>query len=135
SVGVSRLGSGVGRTDLHGRGTCREPHPRSADFPAEPCVDHGHGRARGRVRYRLPDAVRAYAAERLAEAGEEDLFQERLLSRMFHLLEDLNDKLESSRVVPWSERDAARKRVLAEYETLRALVARAQEQRDVESGL
>src|SRR5699024_7379996 len=47
SVGVSRLGSGVGRADLHGRGTCRERHPRSADFPAEPCVDHGHGRARG----------------------------------------------------------------------------------------
>ena len=93
------------------------------------------GELEGRVRYRLPDAVRAYAAERLVEAGEEDLFQERLLSRMFHLLEDLNDKLESSRVVPWSERDAARKRVLAEYETLRALVARAQKQRDVESGL
>ena len=93
------------------------------------------GEFEGRVRYRLPDAVRAYAAERLAGVGEEHLFQERLLGRMLHLVEDLSDKLETSRAMPWAERDAGRNRVLAEYDTLRALVARAHAQRDAESGL
>lgn len=93
------------------------------------------GEFEGRVRYCLPDAVRTYAAERLAAAGEEHLFQERLMSRMLSLVEDLSDKLESSRPRPWAERDTGCKRVLAEYDTLRALVARAHERGAAESGL
>ena len=93
------------------------------------------GEVEGRLRYRLPDAVRTYAAEKLAGAGEEHVFQERLLNQVLHLMEGLNDTLESSRAMPWSERDEGRKRVLAEYETVRALVAGAHVRRDAESGL
>ncbi len=93
------------------------------------------GEFEGRVRYRLPEAVRRFAEDRLAAEGEDTLFQERLLDRMLVLVEDLSGKLESSRSMPWSERDAGRRRVLAEYDTLRSLLRRSHHRAAAEAGL
>lgn len=93
------------------------------------------GEVEGRVRYRLPDAVRAFADGRLVEAGESDLLQRRLMDRMLDMVEHLGRQLESSRAMPWAERDAGRQRVLAEYDTLRALISRALDTGAAEHGL
>lgn len=93
------------------------------------------GEVESRVRYRLPDAVRAFAAERLVEAGESDLLQRRLTDRMLEMVEHLGRQLESSRAMPWAERDAGRQRVLAEYDTLRALISHALDTGAAEQGL
>lgn len=81
------------------------------------------GELEGRVRYRLPEAVRRFVHSRLTDEGEAELFQERLLDRMLLLVEDLDRKLESSRAMPWSERGSGRQRVTAEYDTLRSLLS------------
>ncbi len=93
------------------------------------------GEFEGRVRYRLPEAVRRFAEERLIAAGESDTFQDRLLERMLLLVEDLGRKLESSRSMSWSERDSGRQRVIAEYDTLRSLLRRSHQRGAAESGL
>lgn len=93
------------------------------------------GEFEGRVRYRLPEAVRRFAYSRLAADGEAELFQERLLDRMLRLVEDLGHKLESSQSMPWSERDSGRQRVIAEYDTLRSLLHWALERGAAEPGL
>ncbi len=93
------------------------------------------GEFEGRVRYRLPEAVRRFALARLVAEGEAELFQERLLDRMLHLVEDLGRKLESSRSMPWSERDSARRRVIAECDTLRSLLRWSLDHGAAESGL
>ncbi|MEU3017920.1 MULTISPECIES: LuxR C-terminal-related transcriptional regulator [unclassified Nocardiopsis] len=93
------------------------------------------GEFEGRVRYRLPEAVRRFARERLVAAGESELFQERLLARMLRLAEDLGRRLESSRPMPWSERDSGRQRVIAEYDTLRSLLRWSLQKGAAEPGL
>ncbi|MFL1378739.1 LuxR C-terminal-related transcriptional regulator [Nocardiopsis protaetiae] len=93
------------------------------------------GEFEGRLRYRLPEAVRAFAAERLVGAGEDGLLRERLLDRMTRLAEELGLRLESSRAMPWNERDAGRRRVLAEYDTLRSLLRWAHREGRAEPGL
>ncbi|MDT0331718.1 LuxR C-terminal-related transcriptional regulator [Nocardiopsis lambiniae] len=93
------------------------------------------GEFEGRLRYRLPEALRSFAAERLVEADEDETFRERLLDRMSSLAEDLGRKLESSRSMPWSERDSGRRRVVAEYDTLRSLLRWAHREGRAEAGL
>ncbi|MFW6639391.1 LuxR C-terminal-related transcriptional regulator [Nocardiopsis algeriensis] len=93
------------------------------------------GEFEGRVRYRFPGAVRRFAAERLADAGEVETFRQRLLDRMLDLVEDLGRKLESGRAMPWSERDAGRQRVTTEYDTLRSLLRWTHEHGRAEPGL
>ncbi|WP_116244938.1 tetratricopeptide repeat protein [Nocardiopsis sp. FIRDI 009] len=93
------------------------------------------GEFEGRVRYRLPGAVRDFARERLAERGEAERFQERLLARMLRLVEDLGRRLESSQSMPWTERDSGRQRVIAEFSTLRAVLRWAYEHGAAEPGL
>ncbi|GHD26110.1 hypothetical protein GCM10007147_23880 [Nocardiopsis kunsanensis] len=93
------------------------------------------GEVENRVRYCLPDAVRTFAAGRLAEAGESELMQRRLTDRMLEMVEHLGRQLESSRAMPWTERDAGRQRVLTEYDTLRALVSHSLDTGDAEHGL
>lgn len=93
------------------------------------------GEFEGRVRYRLPEAVRRFAAGRLVAADEDELLQERLLARMQGLAEELQQKLESSRTMPWAERVAGNQRVIAEYDTLRSLLRRAHQRGEAESGL
>ncbi|WP_159940923.1 MULTISPECIES: LuxR C-terminal-related transcriptional regulator [unclassified Nocardiopsis] len=93
------------------------------------------GEFEGRVRYRMPEAVRRFAHARLAAEGEAELFQERLLERMMVLVEDLGQKLESSRSMPWSERESGRQRVIAEYDTLRSLLRWSLDHGAAEPGL
>ena len=93
------------------------------------------GEFEGRVRYRLPEAVRRFAQERLVASGEYEVFQERLLARMLRLAEDLGRRLESSRSMPWSERDSGRQRVIAEYDTLRSLLRWSLQKGAAEPGL
>ncbi|WP_033299509.1 ATP-binding protein, partial [Nocardiopsis gilva] len=56
----------------------------------------------GTVHYRLPDTVRAYAAERLAEAGEEDGLWERCLRESVCWLENMAAVVGGS--LPWADR-------------------------------
>nr|WP_150239398.1 LuxR C-terminal-related transcriptional regulator [Nocardiopsis quinghaiensis] len=93
------------------------------------------GEFEGRVRYRLPEAVRRFARSRLVAEGEAELFQERLMNRMLHLVEDLGRTLESSRSMPWKERDSARRRVGAECDTLRSLLRWSLDHGAAEPGL
>jgi predicted ATPase/DNA-binding CsgD family transcriptional regulator len=93
------------------------------------------GEFEGRVRYRLPEAVRRFAQGRLAAAGEAEVFQERLMARMLRLAEDLGRRLESSRSMPWAERDSGRQRVIAEYDTLRSLLRWSYQRGAAEPGL
>lgn len=93
------------------------------------------GEFEGRVRYRLPEAVRRFAQERLVASGESESIQERLLTRMLRLAEDLGQRLESSRSMPWSERDSGRQRVIAEYDTLRSLLRWSLQKGAAEPGL
>ena len=93
------------------------------------------GEFEGRVRYRLSEAVRRFASDRLIAADEGEVFQDRLLTRMLNLAEDLGNKLESSRSMPWTERDSGRRRVVAEYDTLRSLLHWSHQRGAAESGL
>ncbi|WP_017599475.1 LuxR C-terminal-related transcriptional regulator, partial [Nocardiopsis lucentensis] len=93
------------------------------------------GEFEGRVRYKLPGAVRDFAQERLAARGEAEPFQERLLARMLRLVEDLGRRLESSQSMPWTERDSGRQRVIAEFSTLRSVLRWAHEHGAAEPGL
>ncbi|MFI6574274.1 LuxR C-terminal-related transcriptional regulator [Nocardiopsis sp. NPDC050513] len=93
------------------------------------------GEFEGRVRYRLPEAVRGFARERLAARGEAERFQERLFARMLRLVEDLGRRLESSQAMPWTERDSGRQRVIAEFSTLRSVLRWAHEHGAAEPGL
>ncbi|GAA2015530.1 hypothetical protein GCM10009799_49670 [Nocardiopsis rhodophaea] len=56
----------------------------------------------GTVHYRLPDTVRAYAAERLAEAGEENGLWERCLRESVCWLENMAAVVGGS--LPWADR-------------------------------
>ncbi|OLT28233.1 LuxR family transcriptional regulator [Nocardiopsis sp. CNR-923] len=93
------------------------------------------GEFEGRVRYRLPEAVRGFARGRLVARGEAERFQERLFTRMLRLVEDLGRRLESSQAMPWTERDSGRQRVIAECSTLRSLLRWAHEHGAAEPGL
>src|SRR5699024_9817531 len=64
-----------------------------------------------------------------------ELLQRRLMDQMLEMVEHLSRQLESSRAMPWTERDAGRQRILAEYDTLRALISRALDTGAVEHGL
>jgi predicted ATPase/DNA-binding CsgD family transcriptional regulator len=56
----------------------------------------------GAAHYRLPDTVRAYAAERLVAAGEEDTTWDRCLAESIVWHEGMADAV--ARPLPWSER-------------------------------
>ncbi|WP_017538953.1 helix-turn-helix transcriptional regulator [Nocardiopsis halophila] len=73
-----------------------------------------------RVRYRLPGAVRAYAAERLAESGEQDRVRLRHRDHMLAAAEELGAAAVAGRLVPWAERFGGWQRVAIEYDNVRA---------------
>ena len=51
-------------------------------------------------RFRMLDAVRAYAAERLAERGEVDATVARLVGYLTHVVENVRDDLQGRRTAP-----------------------------------
>ncbi|MUL42130.1 AAA family ATPase [Streptomonospora sp. PA3] len=78
------------------------------------------GEHQNRVRYRLPEPVRAHARARLAEAGELDRIRSRHTARMVAIAEDLSGAALSSRAIPWKERFAYWDRAASEYDNLRS---------------
>ncbi|MFC7329493.1 LuxR C-terminal-related transcriptional regulator [Marinactinospora rubrisoli] len=93
------------------------------------------GEYQGRVRYRLLDTIRQYAAERLAEAGERPVVEARLRDQMLALAEELAANAVRGHGIAWPDRFEVWYRVLAEYENVRVVLAQCAEQNDVESGL
>ncbi|GAA3748828.1 putative ATPase/DNA-binding CsgD family transcriptional regulator [Spinactinospora alkalitolerans] len=93
------------------------------------------GEQRGRVRYRLLDTIRHYAAERLAEAGEEVALRTRHREQMLRIAEDLADDVGHRTGLPWSQRLLLWQQAVAEYDNLRASLNWSVSRDDVEEGL
>ncbi|PSK89151.1 putative ATPase [Murinocardiopsis flavida] len=93
------------------------------------------GEFRGRVRYRMLDTIRDYAADRLAESGEADPVRDRLGAQMVRCAESLGRNAILSRPIPWAERFDSWHRVEAEYDNFRAALHRAAARGDTETGL
>ncbi|WP_309485835.1 LuxR C-terminal-related transcriptional regulator [Marinitenerispora sediminis] len=93
------------------------------------------GEYQGRVRYRLLDTIREYAAERLDEAGERPALEGRLRDQMLVLAEELSANAVRGHGIAWPDRFQVWYRVLAEYDNVRAVLGRCAERGDTESGL
>jgi predicted ATPase/transcriptional regulator with XRE-family HTH domain len=85
--------------------------------------------ATGEPRFRLLETVRAYALERLAEAGEETAVRQAHLTWCLALAEEATDRLFGPAQVQWLALLAA------EHDNLRAALEWARDRRDVASGL
>ncbi|CAM4091620.1 LuxR C-terminal-related transcriptional regulator [Nocardiopsis gilva] len=93
------------------------------------------GEAQGRVRYRLPSAVRRFMAHRLIEAGEEEAFRLRHREQMILIAEELHRTAVLGRAMPWAQRYASWTRVITEYDNLREALHWSRERGDAEEGL
>ncbi|MFW5416835.1 LuxR family transcriptional regulator [Nocardiopsis sp. CNT-189] len=89
----------------------------------------------GRARYRLPGAVRAFAAERLAAAGEEEAVRLRHREHMLRITEEMGSSSVGGRLMPWAERFAHWLLASVEYDDIRAALHWTAERRDAEEGL
>ncbi|MDA8371758.1 MAG: LuxR C-terminal-related transcriptional regulator [Nocardiopsaceae bacterium] len=87
----------------------------------------------GVVRYRLPDTVRAYAAERLADADEEDRTWGRCLAESVEWAESMAAAL--SRPLPWPDRLRYLHRLDHARENTTRLLAWALEHGHIDAGL
>jgi predicted ATPase/DNA-binding CsgD family transcriptional regulator len=89
----------------------------------------------GKIRYRMLDTIREYAAERLAEAGETDVLHRRFRWYTVRETERLA-MIGMARVpAPWSARVDAIHQFEWEYANLRLVLGRALADGDLESGL
>ncbi|MDA0562743.1 LuxR C-terminal-related transcriptional regulator [Streptomonospora sp. S1-112] len=93
------------------------------------------GEHHNRVRYRLPGAVRRFAAARLAESGEADEVGAAHTARMAAVAEELGRIAMEGRPMPWAERFGHLQRVVSEYGNMRAALLRAERRGDAASGL
>jgi predicted ATPase/DNA-binding NarL/FixJ family response regulator len=95
---------------------------------AEPDTD-------GRIRYRMLDTIRAYAAARLDEAGETE--QQRARFRDYAVSEVEDAALIGMAILPatWPERVETFRRFEAETANLRQILTWCQDEGDAESGL
>ena len=89
----------------------------------------------GRVRYRLPGVVRAFAAERLAAAGEEEAVRLRHRDHMLRITEEMGASSVAGRLMPWAERFAQWLLASVEYDDIRAALHWTAGRRDTEEGL
>ncbi|GAA3758988.1 helix-turn-helix transcriptional regulator [Salinactinospora qingdaonensis] len=81
------------------------------------------GESGGRVRYRLLDTIRHYAATRLTESGEEERIRLRHRLRMGRLADELAGKAVLGGRIPWSQRWEVWYRVVEEYDNLRVALS------------
>ncbi len=87
----------------------------------------------GTVHYRLPDTVRAYAAERLASSGEQEALWERYLSRTVGRFESIEADICAP--LPWDERKRLLNHQDHHRENTERLLAWALEHGRIENGL
>lgn len=93
------------------------------------------GEELGRMRYRLLDTIRHYAAAKLSESAEEEALRLRHRKQMLALAEELSRSTVFGYGLPWERRLQAWHRVLADYDNLRAALAWSAARGDVTDGL
>jgi predicted ATPase/DNA-binding CsgD family transcriptional regulator len=89
----------------------------------------------GQIRYRMLDTIRAYAAERLEEAGEADLQRARFRDYAMREVEDAALMGMALKMAPWSQRVEAFRRFEAESSNLRQIMSWCVNAGDAEHGL
>jgi predicted ATPase/DNA-binding CsgD family transcriptional regulator len=89
----------------------------------------------GDARYHLLDTIRDYAADRLAAAGEYDVFRQRHVRYMLALAEEVVSQAFLRTAPPWAEQIAMYNRVSAEQANYRAALGYCLDVRDAEKGL
>ncbi|MCP2336289.1 LuxR C-terminal-related transcriptional regulator [Actinomadura rupiterrae] len=89
----------------------------------------------GETRFRLLDSIRQYAAERLAEAGEEDTIRDRHRDCVLEAAERDGELALAESEADWAGRVALFHRCDAELGNIRAALAWALDREDVEGGL
>lgn len=89
----------------------------------------------GEIRYRMLDTIRAYAAERLEDAGEAELQRARFRDYAVHEVEDAALIGMALKSAPWSERVETFRRFEAETGNLRQILAWCANAGDAEHGL
>ncbi|RFU38870.1 hypothetical protein DZF91_25410, partial [Actinomadura logoneensis] len=89
----------------------------------------------GETRFRLLDSIRQYAAERLAEAGEEEAIRDRHRDSVLEAAERDGELALAEAPGEWADRVALFHRCDVELGNIRAALAWALEREDVEGGL
>jgi len=89
----------------------------------------------GEIRFRLLDSIREYAAQRLAEAGEEEALRDRHRTAVLAALERDAEIGTGARPASWRQRIAVFQRYDAEQHNLNAALAWCRERGDVDEGL
>ena len=89
----------------------------------------------GDARYRLLDTIREYAADRLAAAGEDDVFRQRHVRCMVALAEEAVGQAFLRTAPPWPEQIKTYNRISSEQANYRVALAYCLEVRDAEKGL
>src|ERR1700677_4608441 len=93
------------------------------------------GEAAGDARYRLLDTIREYAAERLADAGEQAELSLRHRDCILALVEDTSRGMFNRGEPPWPVRRAVFRRGIAEYGNFRIALATSLAHAHAEEGL
>jgi predicted ATPase/DNA-binding CsgD family transcriptional regulator/Tfp pilus assembly protein PilF len=93
------------------------------------------GEAAGDARYRLLDTIREYAAERLADAGEQSQLALRHRDCILALVEDTTRGMFNRGAPPWPVRRATFRRGIAEYGNFRIALATSLAHADAEEGM
>ncbi|WP_285757333.1 tetratricopeptide repeat protein [Nocardiopsis ansamitocini] len=81
------------------------------------------GEHQGRMRYRLLETIRHYAAVQLGESGEERVLRLRHRDQMLLLAEELADNTVRGSGMAWPQRFDVWHRVMADYDNLRAALS------------
>ncbi len=89
----------------------------------------------GDARYRLLDTIRQYAADRLADSGEQETVRDRQLSCMLALVEEIDRRAFTSGALTWAEQVRLYRRISAEQGNFRAALTFCVDRRDAERGL
>lgn len=95
----------------------------------------GDGELNGQARYRLLDAVRQYAAERAAEAGEGTALPDAHAAYLLELVEGIAGQAFRSGEPAWPQRLLGYRRLLAERANYRAALGYLAERADASRGL
>ncbi|TDQ53812.1 helix-turn-helix transcriptional regulator [Actinorugispora endophytica] len=93
------------------------------------------GEEQGRMRYRLLDTIRQYAAARLDDSGEEEALRLRHREQMLALAEELSRNTVFGHGMAWPQRVDVWYRVLVDYDNLRSALSWSATREDAAEGL